>query len=265
HEYFPNSNGQMSAELQRKLVNYYDFLTAYENLLRDSVTASLVSVISSSSTVFSKSEALGSVWYFARAKENRQIIHFINFTAAAHLQWRDDNGTQTTPPVLTNLPISIVTSKKVKSVWLSTPDSMQGTPVSIPFSQDAGTISCTLPSLHYWDMLVVEYEDPTPVKESKNETGKNEIKFPNIYPNPFNPSTTITYSLPFEANVNLAAYNSTGERIATIVNRMEEAGEKKIVWSPAVSSGIYFLCINVTPIDGMNKPFNQTNKLIYMK
>ena len=66
------------------------------------------------------------------------------------------------------------------------------------------------------------------------------------YPNPFNPSTTISYSLHTESLVNISIYNIRGQLIKTIVNETKESGNHSVVWngvdthSNNVSSGIYF-------------------------
>ncbi len=66
------------------------------------------------------------------------------------------------------------------------------------------------------------------------------------YPNPFNPSTVISYRLAVAVNVNLAVYNLLGQKIKTLVNSFQNAGEHSISWNAtnnansAVSSGIYF-------------------------
>jgi flagellar hook assembly protein FlgD len=66
------------------------------------------------------------------------------------------------------------------------------------------------------------------------------------YPNPFNPSTTIKFSLPIDENVNLSIYNVKGQKIKTLSNDRFNSGKHSIVWNGrdesnnAVSSGIYF-------------------------
>jgi hypothetical protein len=67
------------------------------------------------------------------------------------------------------------------------------------------------------------------------------------FPNPFNPSTNIQFTLPVQAHVQLSVYNLLGQRIATLVNGNKTAGSHTVQWhggdnsgSP-VSSGIYLL------------------------
>jgi len=44
------------------------------------------------------------------------------------------------------------------------------------------------------------------------------------FPNPFNPSTTISFSMPEQGYVKLSAYNITGSKIATLVDKHMNAG-----------------------------------------
>lgn len=66
------------------------------------------------------------------------------------------------------------------------------------------------------------------------------------YPNPFNPSTIISYSVPAECQVELEIYNVKGQLVKTLVNGTSPAGEFKVTWQGVdnsgnkVGSGIYF-------------------------
>lgn len=63
----------------------------------------------------------------------------------------------------------------------------------------------------------------------------------NIYPNPFNPSTTIEYELPAYSNISIVIYNVLGEEVARLVDGYENGGYHNITWSADnVSSGVYF-------------------------
>lgn len=65
-------------------------------------------------------------------------------------------------------------------------------------------------------------------------------------PNPFNPTTTITFTLPDAGPVRLAVYDSLGRRIRTLADGVHEAGRHSIAWNgrddggDAQASGIYF-------------------------
>ena len=61
------------------------------------------------------------------------------------------------------------------------------------------------------------------------------------FPNPFNPSTEITYQLPSEGHVLLTVHNVLGKEIASVVNGVENAGTHTIRFNAAsLAGGIYF-------------------------
>ncbi len=57
------------------------------------------------------------------------------------------------------------------------------------------------------------------------------------YPNPFNPSTTISYSLPKEAHVRVAIIDLHGREVALLVDETQRAGEQSIQWHGVDRSG----------------------------
>ena len=61
------------------------------------------------------------------------------------------------------------------------------------------------------------------------------------YPNPFNPSTTISYDLPAEANVLLKVYDMTGREVTTLANDRQQAGHHTVQFTATsgLSSGAY--------------------------
>lgn len=67
-----------------------------------------------------------------------------------------------------------------------------------------------------------------------------------VYPNPFNPSTTIKYNIAEEGLVQLDVYDILGKKIARLVNKEETAGEHKVTFSgKGLSSGVYFCQLRV--------------------
>jgi hypothetical protein len=61
------------------------------------------------------------------------------------------------------------------------------------------------------------------------------------YPNPFNPSTVIEFSLPENVgNVKLSIYNSLGEKVAELVNTALSAGKYRYQWNAQdLTTGMY--------------------------
>jgi flagellar hook assembly protein FlgD len=78
------------------------------------------------------------------------------------------------------------------------------------------------------------------------------------YPNPFNPQTNISFTVPSSGNINLTVYNITGQRVATLVDGYQHSGEHNVQWNGLdqngnqVSSGIYFYSLK-TDASSMTK------------
>ena len=80
-----------------------------------------------------------------------------------------------------------------------------------------------------------------------------------VYPNPFNPETTIAFDVKHEGKVELAVYNLRGQKVKTLCNDNMSAGRKNIVWNgtnsneKSVASGIYFMKLKVAGQDSKIK------------
>lgn len=62
------------------------------------------------------------------------------------------------------------------------------------------------------------------------------------YPNPFNPSTTISYDIANAANVSLNVYDITGKEVATLFNGYQAAGKYKVEFNASIlASGLYLM------------------------
>lgn len=91
---------------------------------------------------------------------------------------------------------------------------------------------------------------------SPNSTG---FKLEQNFPNPFNASTTIQFTVDTPALVNLKIFNLAGQQITSLVNSHQSAGEYCIKWNPeALSSGSYFYALNVNH-------FSERKKMIFLK
>jgi hypothetical protein len=62
------------------------------------------------------------------------------------------------------------------------------------------------------------------------------------YPNPFNPTTTISFNLPFQAKVSMNIYNILGQRVAVLMNGYAAPGIHRLLWDASdLPSGLYFV------------------------
>lgn len=79
------------------------------------------------------------------------------------------------------------------------------------------------------------------------------------YPNPFNPSTTINYGIAQSSNVELLIYNSLGQKVATVVNQRQIAGNYTVNFDASnLASGIYFYKIST-------EKFSKIKKMLIIK
>jgi hypothetical protein len=102
------------------------------------------------------------------------------------------------------------------------------------------------------------YTPPVGVNEASTQMPYVFDLSPN-YPNPFNPSTTINYSLAKEGLATLKVYNLLGQEVATLVNTVKQAGNYSIQWNASsFSTGVYFY--RLTQNDNV-----KVQKLVLMK
>ena len=79
------------------------------------------------------------------------------------------------------------------------------------------------------------------------------------YPNPFNPTTTIKYTLPKSSKVLFSVYNLSGEEISRLLDEEKNAGYHQVNWDASNSpSGIYFYRLQAGD-------FVQTRKMVLLK
>ncbi|MGZ9585462.1 glycoside hydrolase family 66 protein [Paenibacillus marinisediminis] len=157
-EYFPNRNLSIPKELEQQLVRYYDFMVAYQNLLRDGLENTKVTAQGAGDVPISPYASQGKVWSFAKHKDGMDIVHFINFTDAVTMNWNDNEGTQVEPTERSNVKVAIQTSKKVDRIMFASPDYYNGSPVELKFEQKDDQVSLELPKLKYWDMVKIAYK-----------------------------------------------------------------------------------------------------------
>ncbi|MFA7331128.1 MAG: T9SS type A sorting domain-containing protein [Candidatus Delongbacteria bacterium] len=74
------------------------------------------------------------------------------------------------------------------------------------------------------------------------------------YPNPFNPTTTLSYSVPENQEAVLSVYNTNGQLVKTLVNGMVERGEHKVVFDASdLASGVYVYTLKTASQSAMHK------------
>jgi hypothetical protein len=86
-----------------------------------------------------------------------------------------------------------------------------------------------------------------------------EYRLEQNFPNPFNPSTKIKYSVPQQSQVKIKVFDILGNEIETLVNEEKPVGTYKLTWyAENLPSGIYFYQLQAGD-------FIQTKKMVLMK
>jgi hypothetical protein len=95
--------------------------------------------------------------------------------------------------------------------------------------------------------------------EQGNNSVPDQFELLQNHPNPFNPTTTISFSLPRESFVKLEVFNLIGQHVATLVNERRQAGTHTVTFDATrQSSGVYFY--RLTAAD-----FVSTRKLVVLR
>lgn len=92
-----------------------------------------------------------------------------------------------------------------------------------------------------------------------NVNAFNRLELSQNFPNPFNPVTTISYSLPNVSKVKLVIYDVTGREVAILVNEFQSVGKHSVNFNASrIASGVYYYRIQAGDII-------QTKKMVLMK
>jgi hypothetical protein len=105
---------------------------------------------------------------------------------------------------------------------------------------------------------------PTAVDDNAGQALPTAFSLGDNYPNPFNPSTTIDYTLSRQARVELAVYDILGRKVTTLVDAVQPAGRFSATWDgltadgrPA-ATGVYFYRLKIDT-------YSQTKKMLLVK
>jgi len=117
----------------------------------------------------------------------------------------------------------------------------------------------------YWDdFSVKKYAPATGIIEVSEPKVVSNYALLSAYPNPFNPTTTIQFSVPKRDKVTLVVYDFMGRKVAELVNQTMDKGNYLVNWNALdnanrmLPSGIYFVAIQ-------GSDFRQTYKITLLK
>jgi len=105
----------------------------------------------------------------------------------------------------------------------------------------SGTTDSFVPNSSQWRTFSYPLSLLTDVVSLPSVSTVKSYSLSQNYPNPFNPSTSIKYSIPQDGMVNLAVYNTLGQKIAGLVNQYMYEGNYEVKFNASsYPSGIYF-------------------------
>ncbi|BFN36487.1 T9SS type A sorting domain-containing protein [Fidelibacter multiformis] len=138
----------------------------------------------------------------------------------------------------------------------------QGVPDSIVIETETDTTTIANP--HNWIIRVVEVGDVVSVKDLPVIT-PNDYKLAAAYPNPFNPTTVIEFTLPVNKEISLIVYNELGQEVTRLIDgKTYQKGSYSVTWNGTnalgkeVASGVYFYSLKYGN-------FTKTRKVTYLK
>jgi hypothetical protein len=101
---------------------------------------------------------------------------------------------------------------------------------------------------------IVAGDGPIAISYSGGIPLPEEFSLAQNYPNPFNPKTRIEFTLPTDAKVAIKVFNILGEEVASLVDRVLEAGYQSVDWDAAgMPSGIYLYRITAGSFSASRK------------
>lgn len=97
------------------------------------------------------------------------------------------------------------------------------------------------------------------VSVNENIRGPEQFKLFQNFPNPFNPTTQIEYSIPENNHISLKVYNVLGSEVANLYKGFQSAGNHSVTFSAAnLAGGVYYYRLET-------ENFSETKKLILLK
>ncbi|MCF7822873.1 MAG: T9SS type A sorting domain-containing protein [Candidatus Marinimicrobia bacterium] len=121
---------------------------------------------------------------------------------------------------------------------------------------------------HYGDLYYSTSEPAAAVQSSLI----TQLSLVRNYPNPFNPSTTVEYEVPEQADVTLIVYDINGRVVQTLVSKSQPAGRYKVIWDglnsegKQMSGGVYLAKLQVVDsYMGSTSGYSSTIKMVYLR
>ncbi len=143
------------------------------------------------------------------------------------------------------LAVDLTGKNAVQTLALELPGLIDETPKDPIMSNPVGK---SVPLVTRWEQIPERLDVP------------QQARLEALYPNPFNPIVTVTFTLPFELPLRITVFNVSGQYVATLLEEQNmPAGRHKISWNASqIPSGVYFIQLQ-TPLG------SEVQKAYYLK
>jgi len=195
---------------------------------------------------------------------------FVGITEVKHASFNYAMNVDTTHVSMVNA--SMVGYEKLKEKLTNTPTDTAGI-IRQALKYNLLCDYTALIALDPKDSVLVHHnsDDPnSPYTTKVENSDKVDSLFMQIFPNPFNPSTIISVSVPNEATLNIIVYNILGKEVAHIMSLNKAVGRYRIAWNgrddygQKVASGVYLIAVRGKEISS-GKPFFMIKKAMLLK
>jgi ligand-binding sensor domain-containing protein len=195
--------------------------------------------------------------------------------SSGHVFWSADSGGNWTPKALSVDTVKAMTINSEGAVFAGTSTGVFRSADSgltwVAYNPDLTTANVNALALTPKQYLVAgtygggvfRSEPSTPVEEGHGPIPRSFVLLQN-FPNPFNPSTTIRYSLPRRDRISLVVFNMLGQQVRVLSEEEQTAGPHSVVWDGkdskgrSLSSGLYFYRLT-------SESYSETKKMLLMK
>ncbi|MFC1509190.1 T9SS type A sorting domain-containing protein [Candidatus Omnitrophota bacterium] len=110
-----------------------------------------------------------------------------------------------------------------------------------------------------WAKFRIDQADDDGITTGIDDSTPSKFQLLKNYPNPFNPTTTIQYSIPRDGHVSLTVYNVSGQVINVLNDKYTQAGIHSVLWDARDNpSGLFFCTLKA---NGMS----ETRKMLLLK
>ncbi len=121
-----------------------------------------------------------------------------------------------------------------------------------PGAEESGVV-------YFDDLRLIKEAPATSIAGREPAAAPSQYELAPNYPNPFNPQTTIRYSLPIRSRVEIAVYNLNGQLVRNLVKGLKQAGNYSVIFDgSSLSSGVYICRMQAGS-------FSKTQKMFLIK